>query len=219
MWDGVVSLSEIFLKLSVMLIKTYICFAKKIDMNFESDFSTVNLILSSKFETRGVDAFALSLIKAEKQLRRIFTFLIYQNPVYATSNISELRDVLAKNKDIYFRHFVVGINDILPLELKDIYGNDYEKDLKLLLLYTKDRNKIFHGQITLGRLSRSDLIDRVDHIKKWCMNLGTAISLEIGFDGFSKSYVKSTSNLYLKNLDKFDSISNYESFLTRISKK
>lgn len=75
-------------------------------MDFKQDFATVDLILDSTIKTRGVDAFILSLIKAEKQMRRIFTFLIYQHPSYTCANFLELRKALADNKGVYFEGFV-----------------------------------------------------------------------------------------------------------------
>lgn len=182
-------------------------------MNFQQDFGTVDIILNSDFETRGVDAFALSLIKAEKQARRIFTFLIFQNPAFSISDYSALRTTLAKNKKVYFKNFITGIDLVLPRRLKEIYGDDYDNDISDLLLFTKDRNKIFHGQVTLEGLSREDLIDRVNHIKKWCGHLGETIKAEIDYDGFSGSYKKSFKKLNLNNLNKFDTIAKYEQFL------
>ncbi|HEY8659027.1 MAG TPA: hypothetical protein VIL78_08315, partial [Hanamia sp.] len=67
-------------------------------MDYEQDFATVNLILETSFETRGVDAFVLSLIKAEKQIRRVFTFLIFQNPAFTSKDYWSLRETLANNK-------------------------------------------------------------------------------------------------------------------------
>ncbi|WP_028526372.1 hypothetical protein [Runella limosa] len=184
-------------------------------MDFQQDFGTVDIILNSDFETRGVDAFALSLIKAEKQARRIFTFLIFQNPAFSIFDYSELRSTLATNKNLYFDGFIKGIDLILPRQLKQVYGADYDKDIRDLILFTKDRNKIFHGQVTLGGLSRNDLIDRVTHIKKWCKHLGETIKAEIGYDGFSDSYKKSQTELKLNNLNKFDTIAKYEQFLKK----
>lgn len=182
-------------------------------MDFQQDFGTIDIILNSDFETRGVDAFALSLIKAEKQARRIFTFLIFQNPAFSFSDYTALRTTLATNRNLFFEGFIKGINSILSRQLKEIYGADYDNDIRNLLLFTKDRNKIFHGQVTLGGLSRQDLIDRVIHIKKWCQHLGETINAEIGYDGFSDSYKKSKKKLNLNNLNSFDTIAKYEQFL------
>jgi len=188
-------------------------------MEFEDDFATVDLLLSSNFETRGVDAFILSLIKAEKQLRRIFTFLVYQNPTFGIQQYSDLRKTLAANKKIYFTQFIDGINFILPKKLKTIYGNDYDSDLALFIQFTNDRNKIFHGQITSLGLSREDLLFNVDKIKCWCKILGEKMLQEIGFSGFGASYFKSQLDLNLRNLEKLDTISKYEAFLISIQRK
>lgn len=47
-------------------------------MNTNHEFDTVGLIVNSTSETRGVDAFALATIKAERQLRKLFTHLVFQ---------------------------------------------------------------------------------------------------------------------------------------------
>lgn len=182
-------------------------------MNFKEQFAAVDLILNTDIETRSVDAFALSLIRAEKQVRRIFTFLIFQNPSYNKSNYRQLRATLANNRKVYFEGFIRGINLILPRNLKTIYGEGYDADIAKFVLYTQDRNKIFHGQVTEQGLEREDLIDRVNAIKKWCEHLGCEIKKEIGYDGFSKSYQKSQIIITLNNLNRFDTIARYEDFL------
>lgn len=182
-------------------------------MDCKLDFATIDLILNSNLETRGVDAFALSIIKAEKQMRRLFTFLIFQNPAYSSADYRPLRETLAKNRNIYFKGFITGINLILPRPLSDIYGADYDKDLNELLEFTKDRNKIFHGQITLAGLGRDDLIKRINHVRKWCQTLSEKLNEEICYDGFSDSFVKCKIPLALKNMNQFDTIVKYEAFL------
>jgi len=182
-------------------------------MNYDQDFATVNLILDSDFETRGVDAFILSLIKAEKQMRRIFTYLIFQNPAYNPSHYTDLRNTLAANKRIYFEGFIKGFNLISSKSLSEIYGENYVNDIAYLINFEKDRNKIFHGQITSIGLKRDDLISRVNHIKKWCKNLADKIDNEIGYDGFGDSLRKSKSKLELKNEDRFDTFEKYANFL------
>lgn len=182
-------------------------------MNFKEQFATVDLILNTDIETKSVDAFALSLIKAEKQMRRIFTFLIFQNPSYNISHYKQLRATLANNRNVYLEGFIRGIDIIMPRDLKAIYGEDYDGDIAKFVLYSRDRNKIFHGQITEQGLEREDLIDRVNDIKKWCEHLGVEIKKEIGYDGFSQSYKKSPIILTLNNLDRFDTIAKYSAFL------
>jgi hypothetical protein len=79
-------------------------------MNYEAEFKTVDLIMQSSAKTRGVDAFALALIKAERQIRKLFTHLIYQFPCFGASNVRTLRETLAANRRVYFAGFVNGFD-------------------------------------------------------------------------------------------------------------
>lgn len=182
-------------------------------MSYTQEFATVSLILDSNLETRGVDAFILSLIKAEKQIRRVFTFLVFQNPSYTLSNFVDLRNTLADNNRVYFEGFIRGIDLILSRTLKDIYGTNYDSDIATLVDFTKDRNKIFHGQITANGLKRENLLEKITHIKTWCETLANKLNPEIGYDGFSNSFIKSSSKLTLNNFEKFNTIENYKKFI------
>ena len=170
-------------------------------MSYESEFKSVDLLLDSKIETRGVDAFALSVIKAERQVRKIFTHLIYQSPSFQSSDISKLINLLENNKKVYFEGFVKGFNEIYPKSLQDFYGSSYDNDLKELKDAMKIRNKIFHGQLTGKNLSRPDLKNHIDKIRNWCKTLANALKKEFGFDGFMRdSFQKS------KVKDKFSAL-------------
>ena len=72
-------------------------------MNTETEFATVELILNTPLETRAIDAFALSIIKSERQVRRIFSYLIYQHPNYGLEDSKTIRSILSKNKKMYLR--------------------------------------------------------------------------------------------------------------------
>ena len=83
-------------------------------MNSAREFATVDLIVSSDAETRGVDAFALALIKAERQIRRLVTHLVYQFPCFTKKHIKSLRNELGKNRRVYFEGFERGFNVLYP---------------------------------------------------------------------------------------------------------
>ena len=189
-------------------------------MDYSHEFGTVNILLESEFETRGVDSFIISLIKVERQIRRIFTFLIYQDDHFDDYvDVNELRKILADNGKLYFENFVNGIDKILEKSIREIYGVDYDSDLELLKEYTKDRNKIFHGQLTKSGLSREDLIERVDVMKKWSERISMTFTKEIGYDGFGRnSYRKSAIKVNLDESVDFSSLSKYEDFLKTIDR-
>jgi hypothetical protein len=189
-------------------------------MNYKEEFATVELLMRSNFETRAVDSFAISLMKVERQIRKLFTFLIFQHENYQLGDGAKLREVLTKNKEMYFQNFIKGIDLICIKTVEQVYGDDYTNDFKLIKLVTLDRNKIFHGQVTSSILSREELTERVELMKKWCKTLANRFSKEIGYDGFGRnSYHKSDSKLPMKNLDKFDTLEKYANFLADIDRK
>jgi len=187
--------------------------------NFQEEFNTVDSLLKSKFETRAVDAFAISLIKVERQIRRIFTFLIYQNESYGRGDGVKLREVLANNDKIYFKHFIKGVDKCYTKTVEQVYGEDYAIDFDRMNEITKDRNKIFHGQVTNKKLSREHLIKNIGQMKKWCSNLGYKFSIEIGYDGFERNaYKKSKTRIMLTNSSDFNTFDKYSNFLKTLSK-
>lgn len=193
---------------------------KTIHLNLDHEFGTIDLLVNSSFETRGIDSFSLALIKAERQMRRLFTFLIFQNTSFQHKDVMVLRKVLFENKKVYFEDFIKGINLIMTKPLQDIYGVNYSDDLASIKDYIQIRNKIFHGQLTDKRLSRKDLIEFVEKIKNWCSNVSLCMENEIGYDGFGRnSYQKSSNKLSLRSLDKFDTIDKYKAFLKHISSR
>jgi ribosomal protein S18 len=189
-------------------------------MNYEHEFGTVELLINSEFETKGVDAFTISLLKAERQIRKIFTYLVYQHSHYnGIYDALQLRKVLFENGQMYFDNFIVGIDFIYQKSVEDLYGEDYQKDIELLKDLLKERNKIFHGQITNKFLSTEQLIERVESIKKWCKKLADKFNEEIGYDGFERnSYRKSGKELSLKNNEEFETVEKYSNFLKTIDR-
>lgn len=185
-------------------------------MSFEEEFKTVYLLERSNAETRMVDAFSLSLIKAERQLRKIFTYLIYQNKSFSKENIKELKETLANNRKVYFKGFIRGFDRIYPKAISGIYGKNYAKHLSHLEEAIEYRNKIFHGQLTGKHLSRSDFKRIVDNISTWCKKLAREMKNEIGYDGFQRnSYRKSTNKTLSETFKtRFNSIEEYKNFIS-----
>ncbi|MBS1486561.1 MAG: hypothetical protein JST43_03160 [Bacteroidetes bacterium] len=189
-------------------------------MDYEEEFSTVDILLKSESETRAIDSFALSLLKTERQMRRIFTFLIFQHNNYGSGDGIKLIKVLVDNKDMYFDNFIEGIDLVFYKTVAEVYGHDYNDDFKQIKKITLDRNKIFHGQVTGKKLTRTELIDSVTLMRKWCKNIAGKFKEEIKYDGFGRNaYQKAEVKLKLKNIEKFGTVDNYKSFLRTIGRK
>ena len=160
------------------------------DMSYSREFATIEVLLNSTAETRGVDAFALCVIKMERQLRRLFTFSISQFPCFTEESVSELKAALAAEGRIYADGFINGFEAIHPRSIADLIGGEYARLRPALAVVTKHRNKIFHGQLTGQDLSRKDLFRHVSDLQDWCRLLGDGARRYMGYEGFDDSFQK-----------------------------
>jgi hypothetical protein len=96
-------------------------------MSFPAEFSTVDLVLNSGASTQAVDAFALALIKAEKQMRRLVTHLVYQSPAFTQNDIPTLRKCLERSKKVYFEGLERGFDALYHRRVRDLVGAEYER--------------------------------------------------------------------------------------------
>jgi hypothetical protein len=141
-----------------------------------------------------VDAFALSLIKAERQIRKLVTHLIYQFPCFGPGDIPSLRKTLVDNRRVYFEGFEKGFSVLYPRGISDLVGSEYQRLRGRIDEAIDYRNKIFHGQLTSKNLTRDDLLAYVDDIRTWCKTLAESALAEVGYDGFGRnSFQKSTT--------------------------
>jgi hypothetical protein len=156
-------------------------------VSVREEFVTVDLVLDSGTRSRGVDAFALALIKSERQLRRLFTYLVYQFPWCGRSEAPALRRTLARNRYVYFAELKAGWNALYPVGIAQLVGDEYARLSQRLDEARQHRNKIFHGQVTPDGLRRADLQTFVTDIRAWCERLGSGALHEVGFTGFGQN--------------------------------
>ncbi|MBB6580362.1 hypothetical protein [Ralstonia solanacearum] len=93
-------------------------------MSFTDEFAVVDLVLGSQLPTRSVDAFALSVVKMDRQLRRLFTYLVFQSPAFTLEHIGELRAVLGASRQAYFEGFERGFNALYQHPIEHLVGNE-----------------------------------------------------------------------------------------------
>ncbi len=186
-------------------------------MSYADEFSTVDLILNSRAETLAVDAFTLSLIKAERQLRKLFTYLVYQFPAFGPADARGLRRTLAVNSRVYFEGVMAGLDALSPVSVKELVGQEYERLRLRFVEFNKHRNKIFHGQVTADGLGRAYLLGGVDDIGLWCRSLGASATREFGCDGFVRnSFQKSPlPDLSGRLLVQINSLEEYAAFICK----
>jgi hypothetical protein len=179
------------------------------------EFSTVDLLLGSGAETRAVDAFALALIKAERQARKMVTHLVYQSPTFGPADVTALRNTLAANRRVYFAGFLAGFDALYPQPIQTLVGNQHNRLRARLDEAIDHRNKIFHGQLTTRSLNRQDLTDLAADIKSWCTLLAEGADKEIGYDGFGRNSLQKSAipNLSARLKKQFGTLADYAAFI------
>lgn len=186
-------------------------------MSYKQEFETVDLILASSAETRGVDAFSLALIKGERQVRKLVTHLVFQFPCFTGHDIGNLRETLGKNRRVYFEGFIRGFDALYPRTVEDLIGAGYTQLRDRIDKAVDFRNKIFHGQLTGEHLTREDLLGYVGEIRTWCESLANGACRELKYDGFARnSFQKSEIDDLSQRFNlPFAHVADYEAFIKK----
>ena len=185
----------------------------------EAEFETVVAILNSKAKTKTVDAFVLSWVKLEKQLRRIFSDLIYQHPTVDHENYEQIVVVLAQNQNLSPRTFIAAINSICIVTVQQMIGSDYQKLRDQLARLRIQRNKIAHGMVTGKNVDSRTLEKDVLILISWVTKLAVGAKTTIGYDGLVRNIFrisKSSPSVAVVNWP-FDSVVTFEEWLTNIT--
>ncbi|WP_202308911.1 hypothetical protein [Mesorhizobium sp. L-8-10] len=184
----------------------------------EEEFKTIDYVLSSGIETRGVDAFCLAWIKYERQQRKICSFLVFQASAIKPTDASSVRRALANNVGIGHTGFRSGIQRLTNLRLKDEFGDRYAPLNNALDRASKARDKIFHGQQTGQGYSRVQLVVMVENIREWCGLLAALSAAKFGYDGFAatNSMLKAGNLLLTATVDKALEKLGWEAFIKQL---
>lgn len=184
------------------------------------EFENIDILLRYRTETTGVDCFSLAVIKLERQMRRLFTYSVYQFPSFTPSDIPAIRKALVDQKWAYFEGFIRGMDAIHPQSVSQLIGADYPTLFAVVSQAIDYRNKIFHGQLTPKSLSTDDLLSIVDSIRDWCQRLGDSAELYFGYSGFTSSFRKAADSSFLPGCRvNLSSIQDYEAFLVQYVKR
>ncbi len=181
-------------------------------MSFSEEFKTVDLIIASDSQTKFVDAFCLSLIKSERQMRKLVTHLVYQTLLPLDRHV--FINTLAEEKKVYFSGLMKGFDALSPITIEDIQGDRFRYLSQSLSESRGYRNKIFHGQLTGLSLDKHELNSKIIEIKEWCLNISTKCSEQYNFDGFDRNSLQ--ENLFIKKEYlklKISTIDKYKEFI------
>ena len=185
---------------------------------FENEFETIDLFKNSDCPTAKVDAFSLAWIKAERQMRKLFTFVIFQAATFQTCNIQELKSALAENRHVSIWHFRHGLDEILDTTVEELVGANYAKLLTGMNKANDHRNKIFHGQLTLDSLGKIELASSEEIVRSWCKNLARGAQNRLGYDGFDNNSFRKQKDKKLSDLvtKQISGIDDYRALIERL---
>lgn len=161
----------------------------------QTEFATVEAIWGTSAETRRVDALLLSWVKYEKQLRRLFSFFVFQHPSITAAKLDSVISAFVANRNLNPESFISGINALGVTAIPKLLGASYAPLWTEIARIKKYRNKIMHGQHTGQGITSAQLERDVVHIVNWIAALAQAADSAFGYDGLRRNtYVAAKSS-------------------------
>lgn len=151
------------------------------------EFATVEAIWQTTCETRRVDALVLSWVKYEKQLRRLFSFFVFQHPNITADKLDEVIAAFVANRNLNPETFISGIKQLGVTPLPALMGAAYTKLWPGITRIKKYRNKIMHGQVTGQGIKSPQLEKDVILIVDWISAVALAANTAYGYDGLRRN--------------------------------
>lgn len=182
------------------------------------EFATVETIWRSEAATRGLDALILSWVKYEKQLRRLFCFLVFQNQHLGKAKNADVISVLVENRRVYPRHLINAIAALGVKTVPTLIGDRHDALAKDIDRINQYRNKLMHGQLTGDSLSREDMGRDVLLLIEWIDALANGAHHEFGFDGLERNACASAAaqNIAVKEFP-FKTVPEFKAWLNTMT--
>lgn len=154
--------------------------------SLKEEFSTVEALWQCRATTRRVDALIISWVKYEKQLRRLFSFFVFQHPEITEDTLDEVISAFVANRNLYPETFIGGIEALGVKPIAQLLGKRYTPLWDEIIRIKKYRNKIMHGQQTGQGITSAQLERDIIHIINWISALADAANAEYGYDGLKR---------------------------------
>lgn len=183
----------------------------------EQEFETVDLILKSDARTKSVDAFCLTWIKFERQLRKLTGNILYQASVFPACDRAAkeaMRVALLAKSNIKHDHFIGGIRRLTGYTMKDIIGDRHKELRRAVNQAYVFRNKIIHGQQTGHKLDGRLLAASQGDVREWCEIVAKEGIGRFGYDGFGRDSLRKTNRADITaSVDKAIKDNGWEAFV------
>ncbi|MCZ8227529.1 MAG: hypothetical protein O9249_00180 [Burkholderiaceae bacterium] len=184
------------------------------------EFATVAAVWNSEGTTKRVDALLLTWVKYEKQLRRLFCFLVYQHPKITEQLVESLVSVLVENRNLKPETFIKAINALKVDSVEALIGEHYarlDKEIRRIKLY---RNKLMHGQISGQRITSRQIEQDVRLLVEWVSAVAEGSHARFGYDGIGRNTyraAKANSNIAVVEYP-FTNVAEFREWLQGITK-
>ena len=188
-------------------------------LSLQGEFATVDALWDCNGMTKRVDALLLCWIKYEKQLRRLFSFLVYQHPYITKATVESIISVLVNNNKLYPKTFMKGIEELKVASVPQLLGTKYAKLEPEIQRINGYRNKLMHGQITGQNITSRQIERDVHHLIDWVATLATAADAEFGYDGIRRNTYHSAKTVAKSAVEAypFNSAREFETWLNWVA--
>ena len=156
----------------------------------------------------------------EKQLRRLFCFLVFQHESVDEHTVASILETLSENNRLYPETFENGINSLNVGTIAELVGERHQilkGELRRIKTY---RNKLMHGQLTGRKLSSRTLENDVQTVTEWIVALSNGAQSRFGYDGITRNTfraAKASANLAV-NQYPFSDAEGFKSWLTSLTR-
>lgn len=164
----------------------------------KEEFATVEALWQSTGRTRRVDALVISWVKYEKQLRRLFSFFVFQHEKITEATLDGVVSAFVSNNNLYPETFIRAIEALGITPVPKLLGKDHASLWAEITRIKKYRNKIMHGQLTGQSISSIQLERDVIHIINWMSALAESADAAYGYEGLRRGayrIAKSTAKI------------------------
>ncbi len=184
------------------------------------EFATIESLWSSSAQTRRVDSLLLSWVKYEKQLRRLFCFLVFQHPRITQESIESVITTMAVNRDLKPETFLAGIESLGVTPVQELLGEHHQRLWREIKLIKRIRNKLMHGQITGMKVTSAQLERNVLLLIEWISTLANAAEATFGYDGIRRNTFRAAKSVQKINIAKypFSGVGEFKSWLKDFAK-
>ncbi len=183
-----------------------------------SEFATVEALWNCAGTTRRVDALLLCWVKYEKQLRRLFSFLVYQHPNFNEKTIESVVSVIVKNRNLYPESFENCIKALGVTDVPTLIGARHASLAAEMNRIKRYRNKLMHGQITGENISSNQIEKDVLVLVNWISLLAAGAQSRFGYDGIQRNTfraAKAASNIAVSSFP-FSNSTEFKTWLERV---